>query len=166
MLPTYDFFSGKSREELISQISSIYGLKPAPLSPQEQIIIPSERIPDAGPEGQSVDTIATPAVLAVFNWSKGNDRYRRIEDSSKAFSPSGTSFASPRAIQSGATSILPRPFPAGPAGVLQRRYSGNQRRRMSALGPEEPEEMSLNGPGTVYRDRLARSSWAGTHSKF
>src|SRR5260370_19190737 len=36
MLPTYDFFSGKSREELISQISSIYGLKPAPLSPQEQ----------------------------------------------------------------------------------------------------------------------------------
>jgi hypothetical protein len=33
---TYDFFSGKSREELISQISSIYGFKPAPLSPQEQ----------------------------------------------------------------------------------------------------------------------------------
>jgi len=26
-----------------------------------------------------VDTIAAPAVLAVFNWSKGNDRYRRIE---------------------------------------------------------------------------------------
>ena len=31
------------------------------------------------PAGQSVDTIAAPAVLAVFNWSKGNDRYRRIE---------------------------------------------------------------------------------------
>jgi TRAP-type uncharacterized transport system substrate-binding protein len=29
--------------------------------------------------GQSVDTIAVPAVLAVFNWSKGNDRYRRTE---------------------------------------------------------------------------------------
>ena len=25
------------------------------------------------------DTIAVPAVLAVFNWSKGTDRYRRIE---------------------------------------------------------------------------------------
>ena len=24
-------------------------------------------------------TIAVPAVLAVFNWSKGNDRYRRVE---------------------------------------------------------------------------------------
>ena len=30
-------------------------------------------------EGQKVDTIAVPAVLAVFNWPKGSDRYRRIE---------------------------------------------------------------------------------------
>jgi TRAP transporter TAXI family solute receptor len=30
-------------------------------------------------EGKSVDTIAVPAVLAVFNWPKGSDRYRRIE---------------------------------------------------------------------------------------
>ena len=30
-------------------------------------------------EGRKVDTIAVPAVLAVFNWSKGSDRYRRIE---------------------------------------------------------------------------------------
>jgi uncharacterized protein len=30
-------------------------------------------------EGQNVDAIAVPAVLAVFNWQKGSDRYRRIE---------------------------------------------------------------------------------------
>jgi TRAP-type uncharacterized transport system substrate-binding protein len=30
-------------------------------------------------ESQSVDTIAVPAVLAVFNWWKGTDRYRRVE---------------------------------------------------------------------------------------
>jgi TRAP-type uncharacterized transport system substrate-binding protein len=30
-------------------------------------------------EGDKVDTIAVPAVLAVFNWQKGSDRYRRIE---------------------------------------------------------------------------------------
>jgi TRAP-type uncharacterized transport system substrate-binding protein len=29
--------------------------------------------------GGKVDTIAVPAVLAVFNWPKGSDRYRRIE---------------------------------------------------------------------------------------
>jgi TRAP-type uncharacterized transport system substrate-binding protein len=31
------------------------------------------------PEGQKVDTIGVPAVLAVYNWKKGSDRYRRIE---------------------------------------------------------------------------------------
>jgi TRAP-type uncharacterized transport system substrate-binding protein len=31
------------------------------------------------PEGQSVDTIAVPTVLAVFQWPRGSDRYRRIE---------------------------------------------------------------------------------------
>jgi len=30
-------------------------------------------------EDQPVDTIAVPAVLAVFNWQKGTDRYRRVE---------------------------------------------------------------------------------------
>jgi uncharacterized protein len=30
-------------------------------------------------EGQKVDTIAVPTVLAVFNWPKGGDRHRRIE---------------------------------------------------------------------------------------
>jgi TRAP-type uncharacterized transport system substrate-binding protein len=39
----------------------------------------NKEYPALVPAGQSVDTIAAPAVLAVFNWSKGNDRYRRIE---------------------------------------------------------------------------------------
>jgi TRAP-type uncharacterized transport system substrate-binding protein len=30
-------------------------------------------------QDQPVDTIAVPAVLAVFNWQKGTDRYRRVE---------------------------------------------------------------------------------------
>ncbi len=30
-------------------------------------------------EGDKVDTIAVPAVLAVFNWPKSSDRYRRVE---------------------------------------------------------------------------------------
>ena len=39
----------------------------------------SKEYPTLVPEGQSVDTIAVPAVLAVFNWAKGSDRYRRVE---------------------------------------------------------------------------------------
>jgi TRAP-type uncharacterized transport system substrate-binding protein len=30
-------------------------------------------------ESEKIDTIAVPAVLAVFNWPRGSDRYRRIE---------------------------------------------------------------------------------------
>jgi TRAP-type uncharacterized transport system substrate-binding protein len=39
----------------------------------------SKEYPTLVPEGQAVDTIAVPAVLAVFNWAKGHDRYRRVE---------------------------------------------------------------------------------------
>jgi TRAP-type uncharacterized transport system substrate-binding protein len=30
-------------------------------------------------EGQKIETIAVPAVLSVFNWWRGSDRYRRVE---------------------------------------------------------------------------------------
>jgi hypothetical protein len=30
-------------------------------------------------EGERVDTIAVPAVLAAFNWQKGTDRYQRVQ---------------------------------------------------------------------------------------
>jgi uncharacterized protein len=31
------------------------------------------------PEGQTITTIAVPELLAVYNWPKGTDRYRRVE---------------------------------------------------------------------------------------
>jgi TRAP transporter TAXI family solute receptor len=39
----------------------------------------SKEYPTLVQEGRPVDTIAVPAVLAVFNWSRGTDRYRRVE---------------------------------------------------------------------------------------
>jgi uncharacterized protein len=38
----------------------------------------SQEYPGLVPDGQTVDTIAVPSVLAVYNWPKNNDRYRRI----------------------------------------------------------------------------------------
>jgi TRAP-type uncharacterized transport system substrate-binding protein len=35
--------------------------------------------PDLVPPGQRIDTIAVPSVLAVYNWPKNSDRYRRVE---------------------------------------------------------------------------------------
>ena len=38
-----------------------------------------QEYPNLVREGEPVDTIAVPAALAVFNWPKGHDRYRRVE---------------------------------------------------------------------------------------
>ncbi|MGD9786096.1 MAG: TAXI family TRAP transporter solute-binding subunit [Hyphomicrobiaceae bacterium] len=37
------------------------------------------------PQGETIDTVAVPAVLAVFNWRKGTDRYRRVAKFVDAF---------------------------------------------------------------------------------
>ncbi len=39
----------------------------------------SQDYPTLVAPGQSVDTLAVPAVLAVYNWPQGTDRYRRVE---------------------------------------------------------------------------------------
>jgi len=41
--------------------------------------------PTLVPEGEVIETIAVPAVLAVFNWRKGTDRYRRVSMFVEAF---------------------------------------------------------------------------------
>jgi TRAP-type uncharacterized transport system substrate-binding protein len=38
----------------------------------------SQEYPGLVPAGQTVDTIAVPSVLAVYNWPRNNDRYRRV----------------------------------------------------------------------------------------
>jgi TRAP-type uncharacterized transport system substrate-binding protein len=38
----------------------------------------AQEYPGLVPEGQTVDTIAVPSVLAVYNWPKNTDRYRRV----------------------------------------------------------------------------------------
>jgi TRAP-type uncharacterized transport system substrate-binding protein len=39
----------------------------------------SKDYPNLIPQGQRIDTIAVPAVLAVYNWPKGKDRYQRVQ---------------------------------------------------------------------------------------
>jgi len=38
----------------------------------------SQEYPGLVPAGQTIDTIAVPSVLAVYNWPRNNDRYRRV----------------------------------------------------------------------------------------
>lgn len=47
------------------------------------------------PEGQPVDTIAVPTVLAAFQWARGSDRYRRIERFTEALFTKWDKFLEP-----------------------------------------------------------------------
>jgi TRAP transporter TAXI family solute receptor len=51
--------------------------------------------PNLVPEGQPVDAIAVPAVLAVFNWAKGHDRHRRVERFTEALFTKWDKFREP-----------------------------------------------------------------------
>jgi TRAP-type uncharacterized transport system substrate-binding protein len=55
----------------------------------------SEEYPTLVPEGQKTDTIAVPAVLAVFNWPKNTDRYRRVQRFTEALFTKWDKFLEP-----------------------------------------------------------------------
>jgi TRAP transporter TAXI family solute receptor len=46
-------------------------------------------------EGETVDTIAVPAVLAAYNWNPGNDRYRKLTQFVDAFFAKFPTFQNP-----------------------------------------------------------------------
>lgn len=51
--------------------------------------------PDMIPEGKSVDTVASSAVLICYNWPKNSDHYRRVEKFVDAFFPKLAEFQKP-----------------------------------------------------------------------
>ena len=63
---------------------------PFPKQLQEDYLpatLTKEDYPGMVPAGQEIDTIAVGAVLFAFNWPKGSDRYRRIENFVNHFFP-------------------------------------------------------------------------------
>jgi TRAP transporter TAXI family solute receptor len=55
----------------------------------------NKEYPNLVTEGAPVDTIAVPAVLAVYNWPKGSERFRRVERFTEAFFAKWEKFREP-----------------------------------------------------------------------
>ena len=79
--------------------------------------------PNLIPKGSTLDTIAIPSVLAVYNWPRDTDRYRRVASSSTPSSPSSRSSSSRPVTSNGRKPISRRPCAAG--GGSRRRRSGS-----------------------------------------
>ena len=56
----------------------------------------SQEYPTLVPQGETIDTIAVPAVLAVFNWPKDTDRYRRVQKFTEALFMNWDKFSEPQ----------------------------------------------------------------------
>ena len=55
----------------------------------------NQEYPTLVPQGGKIDTIAVPAVLAVFNWPKDSDRYRRVQRFTEALFTKWDKFSEP-----------------------------------------------------------------------
>jgi hypothetical protein len=55
----------------------------------------SKDYPTLIPEGERIDALAVPAVLAVFNWPKDTDRYRRVRRFTEALFDKWDKFSEP-----------------------------------------------------------------------
>jgi TRAP transporter TAXI family solute receptor len=55
----------------------------------------SQEYPTLVPQGGKINTIAVPAVLAVFNWPKNTDRYRRVQRFTEALFTKWDKFKEP-----------------------------------------------------------------------
>jgi TRAP-type uncharacterized transport system substrate-binding protein len=55
----------------------------------------SQEYPTLVPQGEKIDTIAVPAVLAVFNWPRDTDRYRRVHRFTEALFTKWDKFQEP-----------------------------------------------------------------------
>jgi hypothetical protein len=55
----------------------------------------SDEYPTLVSEGTKIETIGVPAVLAVYNWPKDSDRYRRVERFTKALFANWEKFNEP-----------------------------------------------------------------------
>ena len=55
----------------------------------------SKDYPTLVPEGEKIDALGVPAVLAVFNWPKDTDRYRRVQRFTEALFNKWDKFSEP-----------------------------------------------------------------------
>jgi TRAP transporter TAXI family solute receptor len=77
--------TGGKPQDLFTRFKNDYGYKflSVPYDKFDDLYVPavftSEDYPGYIKPGEKIEALGVPVVLAVYNWPKGNDRYRRIE---------------------------------------------------------------------------------------
>jgi hypothetical protein len=117
----------------------------------------SKDYPHLIPDGQKVDTIAVPTVLAVYNWPKGSDRYRRVERFTERLFANWSKFQNPpfhpkwRDIN-----LAARPPRCGAA--LRGDQRGRERANQGCALAPDLESMLRGGPAKSFFDSIGKEA--------
>jgi hypothetical protein len=125
--------------------------------------------PNLIPKGSSVDTVAIPSVLAVYNWPRDTDRYRRVSLFIDAFFTKFPEFQkAPRHIKWKETNLSAtlrgwKRFPAARSGWPRPRRNHRRRpRRSPSTRPSCARRLPRPRPTTrPSRTVSISSSWSG-----
>jgi TRAP-type uncharacterized transport system substrate-binding protein len=106
----------------------------------------SQEYPTLVPQGQKIDTIAVPAVLAVFNWPKNTDRYWRVRRFTEALFTKWDKFHEPHRHPKWRDVNLAATVPGWTRWsvaeeMLRRKHQKNQSPAVSNLTQEQREAL-------------------------
>ena len=112
----------------------------------------SKEYPNLVPEGQAVETLGVPAVLAAYNWPKGSDRYRRVERFTEAFFSKWEKFREPPRHPKWRDVNLAATVPGWTRSSIAEEMLRRLREKEPAVAQATGQEFSafLNDRGSVY----------------
>jgi TRAP-type uncharacterized transport system substrate-binding protein len=112
----------------------------------------SKEYPNLVPEGQAVETLGVPAVLAAYNWPKGSDRYRRVEKFTEAFFSKWEKFREPPRHPKWRDVNLAATVPGWTRSSIAEEMLRRLREKEPAVAQATSQEFStfLNDRGSVY----------------
>ena len=132
---------------------------PVPFTPNLQdYYVPTELTstdyPNLIPAGESVETIAVPQVLAVYNWPPETDRYRRVARFVEYFFNRFDQFQKPPFHPKWKEINLASRFPAGPGFEPQKSCWQSRRKRGSAIN-QTVHTLALVKTRTIARSSIS-----------
>jgi hypothetical protein len=161
---------------LFTRNKNDHGFKflPVPFDNFADLYLPTKLTPEDYPgyikPGEKVETIGVQAVLAVYNWPRESDRFRRISRFIDAYFDNFDKFLSPPTTPVGKPSILRPTCAAGAATGWWMRNSkglprpGKRKRAAPICSCPASRRKRRNRIGPMSRSACSRSSWSGTRS--
>ena len=110
--------------------------------------------PDMIPAGQTVDTVASSAILISYNWPKNSDHYRRVEKFVNAFFPKLPEFLKPPRHEKWKETVLSASIPGWKRFDAAEEWLRNDREQELNAKRDQFKEFLASRNSTVDRTKV------------